>query len=138
MKLTTIKIQDSAAGFLKGRLAEMGLDEEILSCPRVSLSDAECKVINGKILEALEGVFEQIETLVSSVKDAEEAAKVADSLRDNVLSFRLDAGTGYTNIHKKALCAMYEAEGITMDTFTPPKGGKGTAKKDEMSLDLVL
>ena len=61
MKVTTIKIQDNKAGFLRARLSELGLDEGILSTDRVLLSEGVLSKVSDKIEEALAPLLDKIE-----------------------------------------------------------------------------
>lgn len=118
IKLTTVKIKDNSG--LRGVMASKGLDASILTTPRVLI---ESEKVNDKIheliLSALSGLMNQIADFAE--KNGVSGTDVMQSMVNNVDNFRLDAGSGYTQVRKEQLVA----EGVlTMEEFEP----KGTPK----------
>ena len=133
---TSIKIQDNVT--LRGALADKGLDESVLSIPRVLFDRESARDDAGKAIkvpcaidekvhavmkEGLEGIISQLAAF-SEGNEEGSGARVRAAMEANIDGFRLDAGGGYTTTRKAELIA----EGIlSAADFVPP--AKTGAKK---------
>lgn len=133
IKLTTVKIKTSDE--VRGKLAAKGVGAEQLQTPHVVITEpAVHDKIHGLIEDALMGIMEQKAQFAEANGGDYEAVMAAQL--NNVRSFNLDAGSGYTAQRKVEL--LESVDGLVSSDFEKSSKTTGPAKKDEIAGSLEL
>lgn len=132
IKLTTVKIKDNSG--LRGVMASKGLDASILTTPRVLIESEKANdKIHSLMLEALSGIIDQIVYFADS--KGVSGVDVKQAMIYNISNFRLDAGSGYTQVRKEQL----DSSGVlTLDEFEPKTNPKVVGGTTVVTADLDL
>lgn len=124
---------------IKGQLVEWGILESMRKYDMVSISDeAVHNKVHALMTEALEPLMDQIANFAES--NGKEGALILEAMQNNINSFRLDAGSGYTAAHKASLVGTVTEQDhvIALTDFDPPKTGTTAAPKNEVSGEIEL
>jgi hypothetical protein len=132
LRLTSVKIQDNTT--LRGAMAEKGVNPSELSIPRVVI---ESPRVHAKVHELMK---EALLPLVQKIADfggsnGASTEVLAACMLENIESFRLDAGSGYTSTRKLQLV---EEGRLTAEDFIPPKKGGTVSSGNVVTGDIDI
>lgn len=135
LKLTEVKIQEKPS--LRAANAQKGITSEDFSTARVTLGDVVLEKEAELIKEALSGHIDQI--VAFSEANGADGEKVRASLHQNIDDFRIDAGGGFTKVHKRYLLENGTPSGVEVlpEDFIAPEKRGGSASAAPKAGDTV-
>ena len=133
LKQGIVKISEK----IKGRVLELGVREDDRKYDMVEITAPEAHAsIHEKVENALSGLMEQIADFAE--QNGKDGSFVMTAMQNNIKSFNLCAGSGYSDAHKAVLVDSPDNDVTSLDDFLPPKSGTTTVKAEEVIGGLSL